>query len=387
MIDAVEIDLAHPLTDGDIAVNNLESSSRVSWNRFWRDPLRPGIAESIVEQEHLTAQFAGDLGALDRLEAMVRHLDRVDAESPRTAFIHAQVASMAHRFAEAKVYLDEIGDCGDLSEAANRLSLSADQACGVELDRVLGLRRRMAEKSGRLEDLVPLGALYADLREFDEADRTYRQALTEYQDTSPFAVAWVCFQLGVLWGELVPEAQTARAAFWYRKAVECLPRYVKARVHLAELYLDSGRVDDAQAMLIPVIMSGDPEVSWRLADVMVSAGKVDQAREQLLAAQTGFEALLQKHLLAFADHGAEFYAGSGNDARRAFELANINLLNRPTLVAYEQAYETAAAAGESVRATEILDAAIDRWGTTNAFRFSPLSEYRGHKSNLEGTIS
>ena len=56
-----------------------------------------------------------------------------------------------------------------------------------------------------MEDLVPLGALLADLGEFDEADRIYRQALREYRDVSPFAVAWVCFQLGVLWGELVPE--------------------------------------------------------------------------------------------------------------------------------------------------------------------------------------
>ena len=63
-------------------------------------------------------------------------------------------------------------------------------------------------------------ALYADLREFEEADRIYQRALREYHDMSPFAVAWVCFQLGVLWGELVPEAQSARAAIWYREAID-----------------------------------------------------------------------------------------------------------------------------------------------------------------------
>ncbi len=62
-----------------------------------------------------------------------------------------------------------------------------------------------AAESGRLEELVPLGALLADLREFDEAERTYQRALQEYRDVSPFALAWVCFQLGVLWGELVHE--------------------------------------------------------------------------------------------------------------------------------------------------------------------------------------
>ena len=105
---------------------------------------------------------------------------------------------------------------------------------------MLDARRSMAADSGRLEELVPLGALYAELREFDEADRTYRRALSEYQDVSPIAVAWVCFQLGVLWGELVPEPRSILAALWYGKAVEYLPRYVKARVHLAEIQLRSG---------------------------------------------------------------------------------------------------------------------------------------------------
>ena len=58
--------------------------------------------------------------------------------------------------------------------------------------------------SGRLEDLVPLGALLADLERFTEADAVYRQAFDSYDDISPFPLAWVCFQLGMLWGELVP---------------------------------------------------------------------------------------------------------------------------------------------------------------------------------------
>jgi tetratricopeptide (TPR) repeat protein len=379
MIEAPEIDLAYPLTDGNIAVNNLESARRHSWSRFWRDPLRPGIAECIVEQEQLTAPFVGDMGALDRLDSLVQCLDRVEAESPRTTLIRAQIASMGHRFAEAKRYLDEIGAWGELSEEANRLSLSIDQACGIDLEAALEARRWMAAKSRRLEDLVPLAALHADLREFDEADRIYQCALREYQGTSPFAVAWVCFQLGVLWGELIPEAQSSRAEYWYQKAIEYLPCYVKARVHLAEIYLRHGRVKEAEALLLAAIPSGDPEVHWRLADVLAQRGRFADAEAQMQIARSGFEALLEKHVLAFADHGAEFYSGSGNDDRRAFELASINLANRPTLRAFEQAYEAAVAAGESERAAKIVAAAEDRWGATNAFRFSQLARTYGDK--------
>jgi hypothetical protein len=83
--------------------------------------------------------------------------------------------------------------------------------------------------------------------------------------------------------------------------------------------------------------------------------------------------LLEKHLLAFADHGAEFYSGSGNDSQRAFELAKVNLANRPTLRAFEQAHQAAVAAGESLAASEMKSAAEKMWGETDAFRLSPLA--------------
>jgi hypothetical protein len=375
MIAAPEIDFVYSLTDGAIAVNNLESARQQSWSRFWQEPLRPAIAECIVEQEQLAMQFLGDLGALDRLEMLVNHLDRVDSESGRTALIHAQVASMAHRFADARNYLAKAEACGEFASVVNRLSLSVDQACGTGLETVLETRQRMVAESGRLEDLVPLGALRADLREFDEADRIYQRALREYQDTSPFGVAWVCFQLGVLWGELVPEPQGTRAAQWYQKAIKCLPGYVKARVHLAEICLRSGRTAEAEALLIPAALTGDPEVSWRLAEVFAAMGRSAEAEEQMRAAQSGFEVLLGKHLLAFADHGAEFYSASGNNAGRAFELARVNLANRPTLRAFEQAHNTALTAGAYDAASEILTDARKRWGDKTAFRLSPLAEY------------
>lgn len=362
-----------PATAGDIAVNNLESACQQSWSRSWQEPERPGIAEYIVEQEQLAAQFLGDMGALDRLGTLVNQLARVDGESARTALIHAQVAAMTHRFAEAKMHLGQAGVRAVLPDAANRLYLSIDQACGTRLEAVLEARRRTAAGTGRLEDLVPLGALLADLGEFDEADRIYQRALSEYQEVSPFAVAWVCFQLGVLWGELVPETQSSRAAQWYRKAIEYLPCYVKARVHLAEIYTHDRRTGDAEAVLLPALASGDPEVYWRLADVMVAMERFADAEGQMQAARSGFEVLLGKHLLAFADHGAEFYFGSGNNAVKAFELARINVANRPTLRAFEQAYATAVHVGESDLASEILATAGKRWGATAVFQLSPLA--------------
>jgi tetratricopeptide (TPR) repeat protein len=174
----------------------------------------------------------------------------------------------------------------------------------------------------------------------------------------------------MLWGELVPVPELSRAEHWYRKAVVSLPCYVRARVHLAEILSATERTEEAEAMLRLALDSGDPEVAWRLADVLNAAGRLDEGASQLEAARSGFEALLEKHLLAFVDHGAEFYIGSGGDPLRALELAQINLRNRPTLRAFEQTYNIALEAGETDAANEISVKATKRWGNVLAFQLS-----------------
>jgi tetratricopeptide (TPR) repeat protein len=316
-------------TDGEIAAINLESIRRRAWVRFARRPQLPGAAETVVDSERLTAQFLGDLAALDRLEALAAQFARVD-DSFRSALVQAEVASTAHRFGEARGHLARAALMGAPSEAIERHALGIDQACGIALDAVLALRRRLAEVSGRLEDLLPVGAVLADLQRFGEADIVYRRALYSYSGVSPFPLAWACFQLGMLWGELVPVPDRDLAALWYRRAIAYLPGYVKARVHLAEIYANQNQIGEAEALLLPALASPDPEVPWRRADVLIAKGQFDEAERQLEAARFGFDKLLSGHLLAFADHAAEFYAARGNDRGRALELAHANVSNRPT---------------------------------------------------------
>jgi tetratricopeptide (TPR) repeat protein len=361
-------------TDGEIAIINLNSARLRSWSRFYQDPQRPGAAEIVLEHEQLTAQYASDLSALGRMEAFGEQLGRLDASSARTMVIQAQIASALHRFSDARHHLAQASLGGAPHEDVKRISLSVDQACGTNLEEVLGERRAIVAKSGQFEDRVALGGLLADMGQLDDADGIYRQALREYQDVSPFPVAWVSFQLGMLWGELAPEPQLVRAEHWYRKAVAALPCYVRARVHLAEILSATGRADEAEAMLRPALASGDPEVSWRLADILSDEGRDDEAALHLQAARSGFERLLEKHLLAFADHGAEFYIGSGRDPSRALELAQINLANRSTLRAFQQTYAVAIEAGETAIATELSARATRRWGNSLAFQFSPFAE-------------
>jgi tetratricopeptide (TPR) repeat protein len=323
-------------TDGEIAAVNLEGARRHAWARFAHDARLPGVAEAIVEHERLAAQFLGDLDALDRLDELARQFDLVD-DSSRAALVQADAASTTHRFADARGHLARAAQMGGPTEAIARHRLAIDQACAAGLDAVLAARRRIAIVSGRLEDLVPLGALLGDLERFAEADAVYQQAFDSYDDVSPFPLAWVCFQLGMLWGELVPAADQALATLWYRRAIAYLPGYVKARVHLAEIYASQDEPGEAETLLRPALSSRDPEVNWRLADVLIAQERFTEAETQLDAARVGFDRLVGRHRLAFADHAAEFYAGSGDDCRRALELARANVANRPTRRAIKQA--------------------------------------------------
>jgi tetratricopeptide (TPR) repeat protein len=343
-----------PTTDGEIAILNLESARRRSWSRFFADPTRDGIAETVIEHEQLTLQFVGDALALDRVGWLADQLDQADPASGRASLIRAQVASMGHRFAQAIHYVSQAEIIGAPAAEVDRLRLTIDQARGTDLDNVLDARARFAAERQEPDDFVALGSLLADLCDFTGANHAYKRALQTYRDVSPFPVARVCFQLGMLWGELVHEPERVHAAGWYQKALDVVPAYVKARVHLAEIYLRDGRLCDAEALLRPVVAIGDPEVNWRLADVLSAQGRLVEAEAQMEAARSGFESLLERHLLAFADHAAEFYAGSGNDCHRALHLARVNVANRPTRRALELAYDIANDLGNAAVASELF---------------------------------
>ena len=89
-------------TDGEIAAINLESARRGAWARFAQDPRLPGVAEEIVDKEHLAAQFLGDLDALDRLVELASQFARAD-DSSRAALPSRVVPSGWRTFPTRKV--------------------------------------------------------------------------------------------------------------------------------------------------------------------------------------------------------------------------------------------------------------------------------------------
>ena len=62
-------------------------------------------------------------------------------------------------------------------------------------------RQLVAQESPSYKSLTELAAVQSALGQFEEAEASYAGALAIYQDVSPFKVAWVEFQRGVMWSE------------------------------------------------------------------------------------------------------------------------------------------------------------------------------------------
>jgi hypothetical protein len=187
-----------------------------------------------------------------------------------------------------------------------------------------------------------LAAALGSGERYAESDDAFASALEAYRDVSPFPIAWVNFQRGVMWGEGAGDRD--RAFHFYQDAVATLPQYVVGNVHLAELEVERGHLDLAIARLEAIVdTTVDPEPASRLAQFLETR---DPERASLYAtrAKDGYEYYLSKYPLAFADHAAEFYLGAGHDAERALELALLNLGNRHTHRAYALAIAAAVAA-------------------------------------------
>ena len=237
------------------------------------------MAEVLVEQEQLTAQFTGDLAAFDRLEALADAFARAQPEPGRAALVTAQVACSTHRFAHARVALEQaqaLGRCGRRHRAAHARSSTRPPArtCPRFWPRGASAPRGPAPGPNCCR-WVRCSPIWANLTK-PKAPTCARCAST--RTCRPLRWPGPAFSLACCGASAFRGPQPQRAAQWYRSAIDYLPCYVKARVHLAEIDLDQGRVHDARTLLTPVLESGDPEVAWRLADVAQAAGRNGRSR-------------------------------------------------------------------------------------------------------------
>ena len=314
-------------TAGVIAVGNLEARIDAQVLRAASGQLTIGELAELVELIGLRGQVLGRIADSERAAAMADELVGQAPNDARSFVARARMRSVFHRFASALTDLDTAAALG-----GDRVELDAERAAVYQAlgryDEALAIRRLTADRQADFSALAALAGVYGERGEMDEAERWFDAATRCYRSTSPFPLAILEFQRGVLW---IEQDDLPHARAWLDAAVRRLPAYVPAQGHLAELDAALGEPEAAIARLRPLALaSDDPDYAMQLARILGDAGDTEEQQTWRAQAETRYEELLVRHRDAFADHAAEFWLTIGGDPERALPLARHNLSIRQT---------------------------------------------------------
>lgn len=321
------------LTQGAIALDNLDHLITQQGD----DPASLGLWL-------MRLQFTADDRVLDRL---ARWAD-APAQTLAQRLQRAQALAAAHRFTEALAELEAAAGPNSNASAQELRSLEAQRASLLvavgRAQEALPVLQDQALRHPSFTTRCTLARAYAAVGRLDDADRLYAQALDALDSTSPFPLAAVSFALGLMWSEQGDDP--ARGSAWYRQAVQALPAFAAAQIHLAEWEHEHADPSAALARLEALVQHTDEPEAWALLGTLhQEAGRPELAQAAIHHARQRYEALLARHPLAYADHAAEFYLGVGQNPQQAWAWAQLNLQQRPTRRAYLLAIRAARARG------------------------------------------
>lgn len=253
--------------------------------------------------------------------------------------MRARVQLAVHAFADARATLARLAELGD-TRYAPELQVDLDQATG-KLDTTVAARKARVELGADAVSLTLYAAALADTGRVDEGIAQIALASQRLRSNTPQYLAWLLFQ----WGRLYEQkGQLALARDFFAEAHRRLPAHVEATVHLAQALAGTGDRKGARAL----VLEGEPDRQH--PSLLALAGVLASDSARAAAATKAWERYVAALPSAFADHAARYYLDSGNNSRRALELAEVNLAARDTPAARALLVEAALAEGDPVRA-------------------------------------
>jgi tetratricopeptide (TPR) repeat protein len=315
------------VTDGTIALLNLRAQIEalepdVSLGRASVDG-RVGLIDLITLRGLILGQIADYQRAHGVAERLV-----CDAPTDGTALVaRARTRAVLHRFASALDDLDRAEGLSLDAETTNRERAAIFQALG-RYDEALALREEAANRRRSFESVAALAGLYAEIGKTDAAERLSAESRKRYLGVSPFPMALLDFQIGLMW---MNKGRLGDARTSFDAARGRVPAYAPAQGHLAEVEAELGEIESAVARLHSLALSSDdPDYTAQLARILGDAGRVDESRHWCRLAAARYDELVAAHPEAFADHAAEFWLAAGADPEKAVRLARMNLEVRQT---------------------------------------------------------
>src|SRR5262249_6520123 len=110
----------------------------------------------------------------------------------------ARTHAVFHRFTEALDDLDRADRISAQDTAAKRARAAILQARGHSHE-ALVTSEAAADRGAQFERAAALAGLWAERGKIETAQRCYLQSLSSYHRVSPFPLAQLDFQLGVMW--------------------------------------------------------------------------------------------------------------------------------------------------------------------------------------------
>lgn len=342
-------------TSPGLALHNLDQRIADLERRIARTPPQPRLAAELVPLVLTRAQFLGRIDDYDRALAAAESYVRAAPAQHEPYTVRARALARVHRFDEALADIEAAHRRGLRPDTTRELRASIYQATG-DMDQALALRTELARQGPSLGTLGSLAALHAELDQRDAAEARFGDALRAYRDVSPFDVAWLLMQWGLLYER---QGELARARTLYELAHERLPAYADAASHLAATLAAQGELAQAAAILRPLAETEPtPDILGQLAELEGKLGQTDMARALADRATRDFDAWLERYPTAFADHAARYFLGPGQNPARALTLARDNAARRPTASALTLAIETALAAGAAADGCAAAEIAV-----------------------------
>jgi tetratricopeptide (TPR) repeat protein len=316
-----------PLTDGTIALLNLDAQI---------DALDAEVSDGgtaiqtravLVELIALRGLIIGRIADYERAAAIAEQLVS-DAPTDAQAWVaRARTRSGFHRFSDALADLDRAAQLSVDADTVNAERAAIFQAVG-RYDDAWTLRAKAEARRTSFEHVAALVGLHAERGELELAERVYAESRSRYRGVSPFPLALLEFQLGLMW---MNDGRLDRARRFFERAHRLVPGYAPAEGHLAEVEAELGDVDSALARLFWLAgLSDDPDYAAQLARILGESGRDLESDGWRRLAAARYDDLIARHPEAFADHAAEFWLAAGRDPSKAVRLAQKNLEVRNT---------------------------------------------------------
>lgn len=331
-------------TSWSIASSNFEGQIA---DRLKKNDPAPEQQHFLVQLLLERAQVLANASDFEKAEAIGAQVVKSYPTSGTAHLTHAQALAALHKFDEASAELDEAAKLNGPGQdiAGSRVSILMAKG---RYDEAAKLVAPIDERSSPIA-MLTTAILDGRMQKTAEAERLFEKARTSFVDVSPFPIAWMDFERGML---LESQGKETAARAYYIEALQAIPVYVHAAVHLAT----TDPPDRAIARLEPLrTLTTDPDLLVALADAHRRAKHDAEAKKLTDQARARYDELVAKHPEAYRDHAARFFLGAGNDPRKALELAEKNARTRPTEEAIDLWMGTATAANDK---TQICASAI-----------------------------